>query len=188
MIVFNSFNRARAALIFAVFAAGAAFAQPQPKNDAKPVPAPRVVRIDDAGLREVLTAKERPRLVNFWATWCAPCIEEFPDLVKIAGDYKDRVDVVTVSLDDVADIDSLVPEFLKRMKAEMPAFLLVSADESALISSVQKDWSGGLPFTVIYSANGDKAYFKEGKFKPVELRSEIDKALAPRKAETSEKK
>jgi thiol-disulfide isomerase/thioredoxin len=172
-----SLNAGAAALALVLLASPAS-AQPEPKNESKPVPAPRVVRVDDAGLRDVLTAKDRPRVVNFWATWCAPCIEEFPDLVKIAEDYKDRVEVVTVSLDDVADIDTLVPDFLKRMNASMPAFLLVSADESALISAVQKDWSGGLPFTVIYVAGGAKAYFKEGKFKPADLRAEIDKTLA----------
>lgn len=140
----------------------------------------RVVKVDDDGLLAALKATERPRVVNFWATWCGPCIEEFPDLVKIDNDYRGKIDLVTVSLDDVADIDGLVPDFLKRMKAEMPAFLLVSKDETTLISSIHKDWSGGLPFTVVYGADGKQLYFREGKFKPETLRGEIDKALAPK--------
>ncbi len=169
-----------AAVLMSALAVSSA-AQTSLQAETKPaVDGSRVIKIDDAGLTDVLKAKDKPRVVNFWATWCAPCIEEFPDLVKVDNEYKGKIDVVTVSLDSIDDINTIVPDFLKRMKAEMPAFLLVSEDESALISSIQKDWGGGLPFTVIYGADGGQVYFREGKFKPVELRAEIDKVLAPR--------
>lgn len=175
----RSTSVAASLLLAAVFSV-AAVAQPGAKTEPKPAPVEaRVVKVDDAGLKDVLKAKGKPRVVNFWATWCAPCIEEFPDLVKLDTEYRGKVDVVTISLDSVDDINTLVPDFLKRMKAEMPAFLLVSADETELISSVQKDWSGGLPFTVVYTANGEQAYFREGKFKPEVLKTEIEKLLKP---------
>src|SRR3982750_5049173 len=66
----------------------------------------------------------KPLLVNFWATWCDPCRDEFPDLVKIDAENKGKIDFITVSLDDLAEINRDVPKFLVEMKAEMPAYLL----------------------------------------------------------------
>ena len=83
---------------------------------------PEVKQIDAAALKEVVKPSGRPLLVNFWATWCEPCREEFPVLVKFAGEYKGRVDFITVSLDDLAEIKRDVPAFLASMKADMPAF------------------------------------------------------------------
>lgn len=138
---------------------------------------PGVAQIDDAKIRELLKPNGKPLLVNFWATWCVPCREEFPDLVKIDADYRGKVDFITVSLDFVEDINDAVPKFLGEMKAEMPAFLLVSDDENALISTIARDWSGGLPFTILYNEKGEVAYFTEGKIKPTVLRKEVEKLI-----------
>ena len=59
----------------------------------------------------------RPLLVNFWATWCDPCREEFPDLVKIDADFRRKgLDFITVSLDDLSEIKTEVPKFLRRCR------------------------------------------------------------------------
>lgn len=138
---------------------------------------PKVKQIDAEGLKNLLKPNGKPLLINFWATWCVPCREEFPDLVKISQDYKDRVDVITVSLDDLAEIKTGVPKFLAAMKAAMPAYLLKTADESTAIASVSKDWQGALPFTILYNAAGETIYIKQGKFKTEFLRAEIENAL-----------
>ena len=105
-----------------------------------------VTEVDDVKLKDLLKPKNgRPLLINFWATWCDPCREEFPDLVKIDADYKGKIDFITVTLDEVGDIKGAVPKFLSDMKATMPAYLLVSSDESAIIGTIAKDWTGGLP-------------------------------------------
>src|SRR5688572_3558066 len=85
---------------------------------------PVVTRINTLGLKKLLKPQGKPLLINFWATWCDPCREEFPDLVKIDTNYRGKLDVITVSLDDLADIKTFVPKFLSEMKAEMPAYLL----------------------------------------------------------------
>ena len=118
-------------------------------------------------------------LVNFWATWCDPCREEFPDLVKIDADYKGKIDFITVSLDDLAEINRDVPKFLSDMKARMPTYLLKVEDEGAVISSITKDWQGGLPFTILYNEKGAIAYFRQGKIKTDILRAEIEKLIPP---------
>ena len=139
---------------------------------------PQVKQIDVAGLRKLLRAKGRPLLINFWATWCDPCREEFPDLVKFDSEFRGKIDFVTVSLDDLAEINRDVPKFLSEMKAEMPAFLLKTLDESAAITSVSTEWNGGLPFTILYNQKGGIAYSRQGKVKLEILRSELAKMLA----------
>lgn len=143
--------------------------------------APRVAQIDDARIKELLKPKGKPLLVNFWATWCAPCIEEFPDLVKIDREYRGKVDFFTVSLDFVEELDTGVPKFLSEMNAEMPTYLLTSSDENALISSIAKDWSGGLPFTILYNEKGEITYTRQGKVDHKTLKGEIEKTLGEKK-------
>jgi len=63
------------------------------------------------------------------------------------------------------------------MKAEMPTYLLTSADENTLISSITKDWNGGLPFTILYNEKGEIIYLHQGKVKHQTLKGEIEKTL-----------
>lgn len=135
----------------------------------------KVTQLDAAGLKNLLKPNGKPLLVNFWATWCEPCREEFPDLVKIDNDFRGKIDFITVSLDDSAEITTSVPQFLESMKAEMPAYLLKVPDEGEVISAVAKDWQGGLPFTILYNEKGEIAYFKQGKIKIEILKAEIEK-------------
>jgi len=149
---------------------------------------PKVTQIDERGLKNLLKTNGKPLLINFWATWCEPCREEFPDLVKIAADFKDRIDVITVSLDELSEIKGGVPKFLAAMRADkMPAYLLKTPDESAAISFVSKDWQGALPFTILYNAGGETVYIKQGKFKTEFLRAEIENILKETPEKVSQK-
>lgn len=138
---------------------------------------PKVTQIDAAALKKLIVPNGKPLLINFWATWCDPCREEFPDLVQIGADYKDKIDLITVSLDDLAEIKTGVPKFLAEMKYESPAYLLKTPDEGAAIALVSKDWEGGLPFTILFNEKGETVYIKQGKFKTEFLRSEIERVL-----------
>ena len=141
---------------------------------------PKVTQINEVALRQLLKREDpnsKPLLVNFWATWCDPCREEFPDLVKLDADYKDKIDLITISLDDLSEINGDVPKFLAEMKAEMPSYLLKTPNEEAAIASVSKSWQGGLPFTILFNGKGETAYFIQGKFKVALLRAEIDKTI-----------
>ena len=139
----------------------------------------KVTQIDDVAFKKLLEPAGKPLLINFWATWCDPCREEFPELVEVDKEFKGKISFITVSLDDPADINTTVPKFLSSMKAEMPAYLLKTADESGVISSISKSWSGGMPFTALYNAKGELAYFREGKIVVATVRDEINKLLAP---------
>lgn len=143
--------------------------------------APSVKQIDFAGLRKALAPTGKPLLVNFWATWCDPCREEFPDLVKLDAEYKGRIDFITISLDELSEINRDVPKFLYEMNAGMPAYLLKALDDDAAIASVSKEWRGGLPLTILYDPAGKQTYYRQGKVKLEIVRAEIDKVLQPSK-------
>ena len=140
---------------------------------------PVVREIDAEGLKKLLQRdgkQARPLLVNFWATWCDPCREEFPDLVQINKDYKARgLEFITVSLDDAGEIKTVVPQFLRQMRSTMPAFLLNVTDPEATIKWVDAEWNGGLPATFLYDAQGQVVFKHLGRVKPEELRAALEK-------------
>src|SRR5258708_4781374 len=160
---------------FALAVSGQKNMAPKGTSATKLGPVPTITQIDTVALKKLLVPNGKPLLVNFWATWCDPCREEFPELVKINADYKGKIDFITISLDDLEDISSAVPKFLIEMKADMPAYLLVTPDEDAAMHSVSADWAGGLPFTILFDEKGGTAYFRQGKVRPDILRSELTK-------------
>lgn len=176
-------SRAKAGLsclLFALFFVSAVEAQKKtPAAKPSATPAVKVTQVNDVGVKKILVPNGKPLLVNFWATWCDPCREEFPELVELDHEYKGKIDFITISLDDVEDIRTTVPKFLGEMKAEMPAYLLRTTNESAVIESISKDWRGGMPFTALFNSKGELAYFREGKVVLATMRTELNKLLAP---------
>lgn len=124
----------------------------------------------------------RPLLVNFWATWCDPCREEFPDLVKLDGDYRNKkLNFVAVSLDDVTDIKTEVPKFLNEMKATMPVVLLNVKDPEPAIKFVDPTWDGQMPATFLYDKDGKIVYKHFGRINANDLRAAVDKQVTIQK-------
>lgn len=140
---------------------------------------PVVKQINEVALKQLIKPNGKPLLVNFWATWCDPCRDEFPDLVKLDNEYKGKIDFITISLDFPEDIATTVPKFLTAMKAEMPTYVLITPDESAAIGSVNKDWQGGLPFTILYDKGGKMSWLTQKVVKLETIRLEIDKLIKP---------
>jgi thiol-disulfide isomerase/thioredoxin len=154
---------------------------------------PKVTEIDENALKTLLgtgAGRTRPLLVNFWATWCVPCREEFPDLVKIRQQYPaESLDFILVSLDDPSDIDKAVPEFLSEARAtDFPSYLLHATDDSVAINLVDQTWSGELPATFLYDRSGNVAFKHKGRVKPAELRAALDAALKEKPAEAGAQK
>lgn len=137
-----------------------------------------VRQIDAEGLKELLhigKERERPLLVNFWATWCQPCVAEFPDLIQVSNKYdSSKLDFVTVSLDEVSDIKTKVSRFLKRVKAKMPAYLLNATEPEEAIRYVSETWSGELPATFLIDRQGQIVFKHMGRIKPDELFAAIE--------------
>jgi thiol-disulfide isomerase/thioredoxin len=164
-------------MLIANFAAPAQY----PKRKSRAANPPVVVQeIDGTALAALLKRESvaRPLLVNFWATWCDPCREEFPDLVKIDQQFRPQgLDMIAVSLDDLAQIQAEVPKFLRQMHATMPAYLLNVSDPDEVINAIDPRWSGALPATFLYDAQGKVVFKHFGRIKPAELRAEITKLI-----------
>ncbi|QQS39926.1 MAG: TlpA family protein disulfide reductase [Acidobacteriota bacterium] len=137
-----------------------------------------VKQIDEESIKPLLVPDGKPLLINFWATWCEPCREEFPELIEIDRDYVGKIDFLIISLDDPVEITRDVPKFLEEMGSTMTPYLLRTLDETAVIGSISKDWQGGLPFTVLYDAEGKVAHARQGKIKLPVVRGILDGLLA----------
>ena len=164
---------------FFLFSGVAAQAPPASAQSKAPAASPAVTKIDQKRFTELIKPNGKPLLINFWATWCEPCRDEFPALVKIDAEYKGKIDFITISLDFEEELNTGVPKFLTLMKASMPTYLLITPDETAAISMISKDWTGGLPMTVLYAPSGKLAYFRQGVVRHDILQKEIEKVLAP---------
>lgn len=137
--------------------------------------------VDLDGLKKLLQRdpkEARPQLVNFWATWCDGCREEFPDLVKIDDDYRAKgLNFLSVTVDELED-KRLAVSFIQEMKAKMPVVLLNVADKEPAIHAIDMNWDGALPATFLYDRAGNIVYRHFGKIKPEELRAIIDKEVS----------
>jgi len=144
-----------------------------------PVVLTKVEPIDTDGLKVLISKpKDKPLLVNFWATFCDPCRDEFPDLVKIDAEFRPKaLDFVTVSLDDMTDLKTGVPKFLAQMKATMPAYLLNVSDPEPAINAVDPKWQGDLPATFLYNAKGEVVFKHFGRVNTAELREAIERVV-----------
>ncbi|MBI2956376.1 MAG: redoxin domain-containing protein [Acidobacteria bacterium] len=121
--------------------------------------------IDLEGYRQRLAAERgRVVVVNFWATWCEPCREEFPDLIELDRRFRSRGLVfLSVSLDDPADRDTKVRDFLAELRPSFPVFIKSQGDPDPFINAIDLEWSGALPATFIYDRRGRRRHSLVGK-------------------------
>ena len=115
-------------------------------------------------------------VVNFWATWCKPCVKELPYFERINKEYADKkVKVILASLDFPNKVQSQVVPFIKKNELHSEIVLLDDADANSWIPKVSEDWSGAIPATVIYKK--ENRMFYEKSFTYEELKTEIQKLL-----------
>lgn len=167
-------------ILLVSFAASAQKRKSRVASSTKPAPVKPVVKpINTDELKAFIAKqKDKPLLINFWATWCDPCRDEFPDLVKIDGEFRPQsLDFVTVSLDDMTELTTAVPKFLAEMKATMPTFLLNVTDPEPAINAVDPKWQGDLPATFLYNEKGEIVFKHFGRVDTAELRAAIGKLL-----------
>lgn len=131
--------------------------------------------IDLAGYRQRLAAERgRVVVVNFWATWCEPCREEFPALIRLHRRYAARdLTLLSISLDAPHLRDTAVKQFLAEQRPTFPVFVKTAGDADAFINAIEPSWSGALPATLIYNRTGARQHFLLGQQTLAELEARI---------------
>lgn len=100
-------------------------------------------------------------IVNFWATWCAPCVKELPSFEKLHLENK-NVKVILVSLDSKKDLNSKLLPFINRKKITAEVVQLTDKDYNSWLPKVDNDWSGSIPAT--WLVQGNRKLFVEKEF------------------------
>jgi peroxiredoxin len=137
----------------------------------------------DAAALKALRANDsgKFRLVNFWATWCAPCVAEFGEFVTINRMYRHRdFELVTVSLNRPEE-QKQVLEFLKKNQASCRNLVFASAEREKLIDAFDPDWQGAVPYTVLINPEGKVVYRETGSIDPLAVKRAIVAAMNERK-------
>ncbi len=114
-------------------------------------------------------------VVNFWATWCAPCVKELPHFQEIHDKYgSSGVKVLLISLDSRNTLESKVKPFVSRTGITADFFLLDEANQQEYIDRVDASWSGALPATLIINQRKGKKTFREGELSYSQLEEALE--------------
>ena len=124
---------------------------------------PAVYKIDQLTKR-IFNNSDTTYVVNFWATWCKPCVAELPDFEKLHLEYKgSNVKVLLVSMDFVEELDKKLKDFLDKNKYTCEVVLLDEINGNDFINQISEQWSGAIPATLITRSNRLSDEFYEGK-------------------------
>ncbi len=138
-----------------------------------------IERLDDAGLRKLITQRQAKwLLLNVWATWCLPCREEFPDLVRLAESYRNsNVEFIGLSVDYPDEIETKIIPFLRSIRVNFKIYVQDFKDPSDLIRLLNPNWNGALPATFIFDAQGNFQQMLLGAQSYESVKDAIDKHL-----------
>jgi len=115
-------------------------------------------------------------VINFWATWCIPCVKELPEFEKVNLKFQSqKFKMILVSLDFKSQIENTVIPFIKENKIQSEVVLLSDPNANSWINKVNKDWTGSIPVTIIYNKNF--YFFREGTMNFNEINQIITKNL-----------
>jgi thiol-disulfide isomerase/thioredoxin len=143
---------------------------------------PSVEPIDVKGIEHLVHIRNGKILfLNVWATWCQPCVEEFPDLVKLYNDYQNAVvDIAAISVDYPDEVDSKILPFLASQHVPFKVYVANIKKDEDLINELNPSWSGAVPATFIFDANGKQRAFMFGQKTLKVFKAEIDSVLGSR--------
>jgi thiol-disulfide isomerase/thioredoxin len=135
-----------------------------------------VVNFDE--LQKILsTKKDKLVVVNFWATWCSPCVAELPHFMEVNNEYADQdsYEMILVSLDKASDLETSVRKMIDKLNIMTDAYILDDNKRmNEWIPAIDAGWSGAIPATVFYK-NNKKVLFVEGQMTKEELKNAIEK-------------
>ena len=135
----------------------------------------QVVDFDEFYSKIDLSSKDT-YVINFWATWCSPCVKELPYFESVNKEYADKnVKVILVSLDFPSQIESKLKPYIKKNNIKSNVILLDDSKMNKWVPRVSEKWDGGIPATLIVNLSNYNFY--PNPFKKEELFTEILKVI-----------
>jgi hypothetical protein len=133
-----------------------------------------VETIDAKGVAELVKNDSgKLRLINVWASWSGPSVEQLAELVSVNRMYRHRdFELITISADS-ANRKSSVLSLLKKQQASCRNYLFASEDEYQLMAAVDRNLLGGIPYTILVRPGGEVIYRRLGTVDPLELKKAI---------------
>jgi thiol-disulfide isomerase/thioredoxin len=132
--------------------------------------------IDDAGLKALVANNDsggKLRVINVWATWCAPCIAELPEFVTMNRMYRRRpFEMITITMDDMERKDAALG-VLKEMHMSSKNYIYSGEDKDKLVANLDPSWEGPPPYTMIIKPGGEVIYRKLAAVDPLEVKKKI---------------
>lgn len=126
------------------------------------------------GIKDLISnSSDKLRVINVWATWCGPCVAEFPEFITMNRMYRQRdFEFINISADDPDNKDKVL-KFLQRQQASATNYLFNTDDKYKLIEAIDPKWEGALPYTLIVEPGGKIIYAQQGQINPFEVKKMI---------------
>lgn len=131
--------------------------------------------IDQEGIQTLIKNKDsnKLQLINIWATWCGPCILEYPDLITVQRMYGARdFEFISISADNIEDQEKAL-KFLQEKNSALTNYIFTGKDKYELIEAVDADWNGALPYTMLIEPNGKVVWKHQGTIDFYQLKRTI---------------
>jgi thiol-disulfide isomerase/thioredoxin len=134
-----------------------------------------IENIDASGIKNLIQNKsDKLRLITVWASWCGPCVQEFPDFVIIDRIYRSRqFEFVSINADKLSGKDNVL-KFLQKNEASNKNYIFNSDNNGDLVEAVDPKWSGALPYTLLVEQGGNIIYRIQGPINMIEMRKLIN--------------
>jgi thiol-disulfide isomerase/thioredoxin len=130
--------------------------------------------INEQGIKDLVqNHSDKLRLINVWATWCGPCVTEFPEFITMNRMYRKRdFEFISISADEMAKENKAL-QFLQKQQASVQNYIFSGESKYKLIEAIDPKWQGALPYTMLVEPGGKIVFAKEGIIDPAELKKAI---------------